>query len=235
MTVFYIILLGFFVLSIGFCYHLCDYYRKHPIIRDSSRIFYKAKDFKKLAILREHFDEIQKECLSVYQKFPITDKLLRKQEEWNNNLDTVQEFIEINKNSYWIPAWSDGWANYPLMIKDTVSPGVTREMCPKTIELLESIGGINIAGFSLVNPGGGIKPHTDSTGPSFGSLAYHLCLIGESTLTVNEQDIIQTPAKVIIFNPEYTHHLYNHTESDRIILYLDFDVAHIIDDSCDSI
>lgn len=220
-----IIILVFSIFVIGGCIYLYDYYRKHPLLRDSSKVFYDPKDFPKLAILREHFHEIQKECLAVYQKCPITDKLLRKQEEWNNNLDTVQEFIETNQNSYWIPAWSDGWANYPLMIKNTVSPGITREICPKTIELLELIGGINIAGLSLVKPGGGIKPHTDSTGPSFGSLAYHLCLTGESTLTVNGEEIIQTPEKVIIFNPEYTHQLYNHTETDRIILYLDFHVG----------
>lgn len=206
------------------CYYLYNYYQKHPLIRDSSKIFYNPADFPKLAILLDHYNEIKSECMAVYSQCKITDKLVRKQEEWNNNLDGVQEFIETHKNSYWIPAWSDGWANYPLMIKNQASPGITRQLCPKTIGLLESIGGINIAGFSLVNPACGINPHTDSTGPSFGSLAYHLCLIGESTLTVNGESVIQCPKKTIIFNPEFTHKLYNHTDLDRIILYLDFQV-----------
>jgi aspartyl/asparaginyl beta-hydroxylase (cupin superfamily) len=108
------------------------------------------------------------------------------------------------------------------MIKDNTVPGITRIMCPNTIKILESIKGINIAGFSLANKDCVIPPHTDATGPSFGTLAYHLCLTGESTLVVNNQKIIQSPSKVIIFNPEYEHYLYNHTDNDRIILYIDF-------------
>ena len=190
--------------------------------------FYDPLLFSKLKILQDNFDIIKDECLQVYDKLPITDNMKRKQEEWNDNIDNIHEFIKNNENKYWIPAWCDNWSNYALMVKDITCPGITKNICPNTTKILETIGGINIAGFSLVHKNGVIHPHTDATGPSFGTLAYHLCISGESTLIVNNKNVIQKPGKVIIFNPEYTHSLINHTNEDRIILYIDFitDIFH---------
>jgi len=189
---------------------------------DKNKEFYDPSSFSRLKILKDNFEMIQKECLNVYHQLSVTDKIKRKQEEWNDNIDHINEFIKENENKYWIPAWTDNWSNYALMIKDTTCPGITKKICPNTTKILESIGGINVAGFSLVHKNCVISPHTDATGPSFGTLAYHLCISGESTLIVNNKTVIQTPGKVIIFNPEFTHSLVNHTNEDRIILYIDF-------------
>lgn len=186
--------------------------------------YYDPERFAKLKILRDNFEIIQKECLDVYTNCPITDKISRKQDEWINGIDRVLKFVIENENKYWIPAWTEKWSNYGLVINDNIVPGITSSMCPKTTQILKSIGGINIAGFSLVHKDCIIYPHTDSTGPSFGSLTYHLCLTGESKLTVNNIEVLQTPGKVIIFNPEYVHHLKNHSGKDRIILYMDFKI-----------
>lgn len=226
----YLFYLGYVVLVIICIFFMLFIYLRysiHPLLRDSSKILYDASLFPKMAILKENFSEIQKECLEVYSKCKITDKIKRKKNEWGDDtLDNMQKFILENNNEYWIPAWDYKWYNYPLIVKKKIVPGITREICPKTTELLESIGGIRIAGFSYVKKGGRISPHVDSyTGPEYGSLAYHLCLIGESILTIKDMEIIQKPEKVIIFNPQITHKLYNHTDADRIILYIDFEVA----------
>jgi len=198
-----------------YLYYVCS-------LNNKTIVYYGDSQFPKLEILKENFEIIQKECLDVYRNCEQTDKITRSYNEWNGNLDAVQEFVNKNNNKYWIPAWTGGWYNYPLMVKDVVSPGITTEICKNTTSILKSIGGINVAGFSLIKGGYSIDPHTDSTGPSFGTLAYHLCLIGKSTLVVNDIPTIQKPGKTILFNREYTHYLFNHTDEDRIILYMDF-------------
>lgn len=202
----------------------------HPLLKneknenDKNKEFYDPSSFSRLKILKDNFDIIQKECINVYRELSITDEINRKQEEWNDNIDRINEFIEKNENKYWIPASTDKykWSNYALMIKDKTCPGITKKICPNTTKILESIGGINIAGFSLAHKNCVLDPHKDAVGPSFGTLAYHLCLSGESTLIVNNKTVIQKPGKVIIFNSEFTHSLVNHTNEDRIILYIDF-------------
>jgi hypothetical protein len=102
------------------------------------------------------------------------------------------------------------------MLNDITRPGITKTVCSQTIKILESI-----TGFSIVDKDCIITPQTDS---SFGTLAYHLCLVGESTIIVDEKTVFQKPGKIIIFNQEYTHSLYNHSGKDRIILYIDFKI-----------
>jgi aspartyl/asparaginyl beta-hydroxylase (cupin superfamily) len=219
MPYYFYLVISLSIIFIGFAYYYFQIRKKKDI---PIQTFYDDSLFPKLEILKKNFKEIQKECLDVYHSCEVTNKIKRKQEEWNGSLDKIQEFIVQHENKYWIPAWTDDWSNYALMLKDCVAPGITSKICPKTTEVLKSIGGINVAGFSLVNKNCKIAPHTDATGPSYGSLSYHLCLVGESLLLVNNTPVLQEPGKTIIFNPEYEHSLYNHTDKDRIILYIDF-------------
>lgn len=190
-------------------------------------MFFDPALFPALGILRDNFHAIRAEGKRLYYALDRSQNIVRKQHEWDDP-ETCKDFLQLleqTENRAWFRAWGDaGWLNYPIMYYDTVLPGGTRELCPHTVSLLESIGGIRIAGFSLLAEHSEISPHTDSTGLTNGALAYHLGLYGHAVLHVNDETATQAPGKVIIFDSENVHSVQNGPHP-RLILYIDFDVT----------
>jgi len=105
--------------------------------------------------------------------------------------------------------------------------GKAGTICPNTIKLLKSLKNINIAGYSLLIPNSKIEFHTDDTGPSFNSMAFNMKLSGgKSDLKIKDKNNIyinlHKNGKAIIFNSELQHSAENYSDSNRIILYVDF-------------
>lgn len=67
---------------------------------------------------------------------------------------------------------SSDWRTFNLLLFHHPVPG-NAEKCPRTLELLQSIPGIQSALFSVIKPGTYIPPHSD---PAKGVIRYHLAL-----------------------------------------------------------
>jgi aspartyl/asparaginyl beta-hydroxylase (cupin superfamily) len=182
------------------------------------------KNYNKFKLLEDNYEKI----LCEIPHFDINKvSIYRKQNEWNNEKGgQLAEKLHINKE--WIGTWdfSKKWFNFPLIYYDNII-GFAESLCPTTISILKKIGGINIAGFSLLLPNTSLQPHTDSTGPTYNSMALNMHLIGEkSSLYVKNNgsyhNYTHKNGSIVIFNPENQHYADNMSCINRIILYIDF-------------
>jgi len=99
-------------------------------------------------------------------------------------------------------------------------------LCPKTVEILESIPRFNRrtpSVFSALHPGAHIEQHQ---GPRNGVLRVHLPLVTPPGcyLNVGSELFEWQDGKVEIWDDSFTHQAWNRSESTRIILH--FDIYH---------
>lgn len=131
---------------------------------------------------------------------------------------------ELSSNRDWIAGWDpdNKWYNFPLILKDQPI-GFAKEMCPETIEIIQSIGGINTAGFTILLPHSRLPLHTDTTGPTYGTMAFNMMLSGEqSSLIVGESAPHEHKlGEAVLFNSEIPHYARNDSDDIRTILYMD--------------
>jgi hypothetical protein len=183
--------------------------------------FYGLAQFPAFRKLLDAWEVIRDEAVAITPRLD----LLRRQDEWSGSGDGFLARLVQAENRGWTTAW-DGeglWLNYALSYFDNIVPGVTEAWAPQTVALLRQLPGIRIGGFSRLLPGAYIAPHTDSTGPQFHSMAFHLCLRGRASLRVGDHWVEQAPGRVLIFDSTQTHEVIN-SDDDRIVLYIDFDI-----------
>jgi beta-hydroxylase len=93
--------------------------------------------------------------------------------------------------------------------------------CPKTVALLESIPGLQSAGFSVLKPGTHIAPHV---GYSHALYVGHLALIipGDCALRVGRETYRWTPGRFVAFNDMVEHESWNDSDTRRVVLLIEF-------------
>jgi ornithine lipid ester-linked acyl 2-hydroxylase len=97
-------------------------------------------------------------------------------------------------------------------------------MCPRTAQLISKIPGATTAFFSILESGKHIPPHS---GPYKGVLRYHLGLLVPSSdhtcaIRVGSEIRSWSEGKSLIFDDTHEHEAWNHTGSDRVVLFVDF-------------
>lgn len=114
-----------------------------------------------------------------------------------------------------------GWKRFYLKWYGDVFPSA-RDLCPRTVELVQSIPSVNAALFAMLPGRSKLGEHRD---PFAGSLRYHLGLS-----TPNSDDcriyIDGTPyawrdGQAIVFDETYIHSVNNDTDQERLILFCD--------------
>lgn len=98
------------------------------------------------------------------------------------------------------------------------------DRCPATEAALKKIPGMKTAFFSILKPGKHIPAHR---GPFNGVLRYHLGLIipresDKCVIRVHEQLVSWQSGKSIIFDDSYNHEVWNNTNEERVVLFVDF-------------
>ncbi|MBA2369571.1 MAG: aspartyl/asparaginyl beta-hydroxylase domain-containing protein [Candidatus Protochlamydia sp.] len=98
------------------------------------------------------------------------------------------------------------------------------QLFPNITELLKNIDNINFSAFSRLHSKSTLAPHKH-TNPE--SLIFHLGLIipPENSCGLKVADKTHTwskPGDAVIFNDNFQHSAWNHSEQERIILYVDF-------------
>lgn len=146
------------------------------------------------------------------------------------------DFYQSTKNQQgWLHWWSvnnpdrpnNDWTIFGLMNNGQYMTE-NCALCPQTTRLLEQVPGIRVAGFSRIQPRSGIDTHKGFTGRMYGALAYHLGLLipssGASLVCGPEVHHWRKAGEVIVFDDTYPHSAWNDSDSERIILYIDFKV-----------
>lgn len=98
------------------------------------------------------------------------------------------------------------------------------ELCPRTTELLESVPGMFMAGFSRLAPGAHIKPHVGYDEYSRYVLRLHLALETnpDCALRVADETRNWQEGKTLIFCDAVEHEAWNRGTTARTVLLLDF-------------
>src|SRR5438105_6091527 len=111
-------------------------------------------------------------------RFPELQKL---RDNWQTIRDEAVKLFDEGfiraaaKNNDWgfYSFFKSGWKRFYLKWYDDFLPSA-RTLCPKTVELLNSIPTVHGAMFAMLPPGGKLGAHRD---PFAGSLRYHLGLV----------------------------------------------------------
>lgn len=208
-----------------------------PAIIDST-IFYYPTKFDFINKLQKSWKIIRKEALDQMINSPQLD-ITRNINDWYNSDDYYKQIIDKHG---WLKSWDNNekdkgnnqWYNYGLIyFNQEFNENIKH--CPKTYKIIKKMKPhINICGFSWMLGNCIIKPHTDITGITSGSLALHLGLsIPEPDSTCklivknNANEYIcmkEQNGKIIVFDATYEHYAYNLSNQDRLILYIDFKI-----------
>lgn len=97
------------------------------------------------------------------------------------------------------------------------------ERCPETTELVRSVPGLTMAGFSVLEPGTHITVHR---GPNKGALRYQLGVIvpgepGDCRIRVGDEMIVWADGEGCMFDFTVPHEAWNDSDGIRVLLMLE--------------
>jgi hypothetical protein len=196
----------------------------------------KTKPFKKcpskMKPLEDNWCMIANESSSLPTHMLESDTNYRVPGEWLNDESLQRMRTELDEKSGWVYGWQMGeegpnreWMNWGLIFNGEPCKK-NADLCPDTMNILSSIPGIQVAGFSLMMPRSIIKPHTDETGASHGSMAYHLGLNcpPKCNMMIGDNKMCEQNGKSFIFDATATHWAENKSDDPRMILYIDYKI-----------
>jgi beta-hydroxylase len=158
--------------------------------------------FPELAKLGENWQTIREEALRLFDEGFI--RAAAQNNDWG--------FYSFFKS---------GWKRFYLKWYDDFLPSA-RALCPKTVELLNSIPTVHGAMFAMLPPGGKLGAHRD---PFAGSLRYHLGLVTPNSdkcrILVDGQQCVWRDGEAFMFDETFIHSAENATDVNRIILFCD--------------
>jgi beta-hydroxylase len=114
-----------------------------------------------------------------------------------------------------------GWKRFHMKWYGEFLPSAL-EACPRTVELLKQVPGLNAAAFTMLPPGKKLGKHRD---PFASSLRYHLGLVTPNDdrcrIWIDGHEYSWRDGQDIVFDETYIHWAENATDQQRIILFCD--------------
>jgi len=158
--------------------------------------------FPDLAPLKEHWESIRQEALSLNADGAIA---------------ASTGYNDLGFNSF----FRTGWKRFHLCWYGKEMPSAIAA-CPKTLALLKSIPSIKAAMFASLPPGATLVRHRD---PYAGSLRYHLGLVTPNDpkcfIDVDGQSYFWKEGEAVMFDETFIHFAANQTDHQRIVLFCD--------------
>jgi beta-hydroxylase len=166
--------------------------------------FFDVKDFPWVASVEADWAKVRAEL----------DALL----PYSAHMPNFQDISKEQKNL----SQDDGWKTFFFYAYGIKAAGNCKR-CPETVKALKKIPGMKTAFFSILAPGKHLPPHR---GPFKGVLRVHLAvLIPEPTdqcgIRVGTETRHWQEGKVMIFDDTYDHEAWNHTDKQRVVLFVD--------------
>jgi len=184
-----------------------DLVEKVLFYRDGPKTFFKPEEFPWVASIETEWKTIRKELDAV---------MVRRQE--------IPNFQDVSKNQKAI-AKNDDWKTFMFYSFGFGNENKENcERCPDTVRLLHLIPGMTMAFFSILAPHTRIPPHR---GPYKGVLRYHLGLKvpgpeGSCRIRVGNDIGYWKEGKSLIFDDSNEHEVWNDSDSDRVVIFVDF-------------
>ena len=161
-----------------------------------------VSDFPELAPLRESWGVIREEALRLYEAGYVR---------------ASERHEDLGFESF----FRRGWKRFYLKWYGAPLPSA-RELCPKTVELVDSIPQVHGALFALIEPQKKVADHRD---PFAGSVRYHLGLItpnhDDCCIFVDGERHSWRDGRDFVFDETYVHRFQNLTDQPRIIFFAD--------------
>jgi beta-hydroxylase len=168
------------------------------------RPYLDTADFPDLSPLQTHWQDIRAEGLH----------LLRAGE-----IKRSSQYDDVGFNSF----FKTGWKRFYLKWYGDSHPSAMK-LCPRTTELVQSIGSIKAAMFAELPPGSRLVRHRD---PYAGSYRYHLGLDTPNDagcyINVDGESYHWRDGEAVIFDETFIHYAENTTDQNRIILFCDIE------------
>ena len=147
----------------------------------------------------------------------IRDEALRLFDE--GRIRAAATYNDIGFNSF----FRTGWKRFYVKWYDEPLPSA-QALCPKTVELVQSVPGVNAAMFALLPPGSKLGAHRD---PFAGSLRYHLGLVTPNAdtcrIVVDGEPYAWRDGEPVMFDETFIHTAENRSDVARIILFCDIE------------
>ena len=164
--------------------------------------FFKNEEFPQLQQLTNNWQVIRDEGMALMEQGKVTA----------DNAET-----DIGYHSF----LRTGWKRFHLKWYNDPLPSA-QKLCPKTVELLQSIPGVHGAMFALLPTGARLGAHRD---PFAGSVRYHLGLRTPNDdncwIDIDGTKYSWRDGQAVLFDETYLHHAKNDTEINRLILFCD--------------
>ncbi len=143
------------------------------------------------------------------------DQVLSRRSELADFHEITKEVETITRDRNWKTFFLMG---YGMACDDNA------ERCPRTVQLLQKVPGIQTAFFSILSPDKYIPPHR---GPYNGVLRYHLGLKipkprDRCYIQVADQTLHWEEGQSLIFDDCFKHEAKNGTDDYRVVLFVDF-------------
>ena len=164
--------------------------------------FYDVHNFDELKVLQENWKVIREEAISLNESAKI---------QASDRLD------DLGFTSF----FKTGWKRFYLKWYGSTLNSANI-LCPKTVEILQSIPAVRGGMFAMLPPEGRLGGHRD---PYAGSLRYHLGLVTPNSedchIFVDGEKYFWKDGEPVIFDETFIHSAENKTDVNRIILFLD--------------
>jgi beta-hydroxylase len=167
-----------------------------------NRPYLDVRQFPELTRLRENWQTIRDEGLRLFDEGYIR---------------AAATYNDLGFNSF----FRTGWKRFYLKWYDNPLPSA-QNLCPKTVELVQSIPTIHGAMFAVLPPGGRLVAHRD---PFAGSLRYHLGLVTPNADTckifIDGEPYYWKDGEDVLFDETFIHYAENKSDVTRLILFCD--------------
>jgi beta-hydroxylase len=164
--------------------------------------------------------DLKKHHLHLYNDLVTNWQAIRKEGEALTN-----EMTNIKGDLFFTHIADDQWKKKYLKWYGEIDPHM-RLHCPVTVSILDKYPTVHLAMFSLLKSGGRILPHA---GPFRGSIRVHVGLATPNDpdcyINIGKERYFWKDGEVIAFDDTYRHEVFNNTDKDRLILFLDVERA----------
>lgn len=158
--------------------------------------------FPRLKVFDDTWEEIRDEAINLNAQ---------------TRIKASDELDDLAFNSF----FKTGWKRFYLKWYGASLPSANA-LCPRTVELIESVPEVKGAMFAMLPPGAKLVKHRD---PYAGSLRYHMGLVTPNSddcyINVDGEAYAWRDGEAVMFDETYLHYAANNTDDNRIILFLD--------------
>lgn len=135
----------------------------------------------------------------------------------NYDIKQVKDFYKVDTDI----GQDNNWKGFPLIIYNYLFRENV-DSCPQTNKIIKQVPGCSSAMFSVLGPGKHILPHTGIyKGVVRGLLTLKAPSSGQCWIKINNQKIPFENGKLILFDETALHEVFNDSEEERVVLYLD--------------